>query len=121
MFQFGKGDTYCTYVHIYIYIHIFTYAVWVSLCVCTHTTVHSFGSAYTAMITVKTIAATMSTTISTAIIHVNGELVPIVGSGSGRAFTVTTLIQGKYIREGSIIASLMQFEAVCSLLYIVLR
>ena len=58
---------------------------------------HAFGPAYTAMITVKTIAATMSTTISTTSIHVNDELVPIVGSVSGRALTVTTLIQVRYI------------------------
>ena len=43
------------------------------------------------MITVKTIAATMSTTISTASIHVDGELVPTVGTG--RASTLTAVFR----------------------------
>ena len=50
-------------------------------CVC-------LGPAYTAMTTVKMMTATMSTTISTTSIHVNGELDPSVGTGSASIVTV---------------------------------
>ena len=68
------------------------------------------------MITVKTIAATMSTTISTASIHVNGELVLTVGTG--RASTFTILRHGPWIGKESITASVMQVmlcEGECAL------
>ena len=85
----------------------------VSLCVCARARTRvcvcmcaCVGQAYTVTTTVMMIAATMSATIITASIHVNGELEtvgPTVGStvgltvGSGRASIVTTFGH----REGS--------------------
>ena len=46
------------------------------------------GPAYTSTTTVKMTTATVSTTISTASIHVSGELDPSVGSGSASIVTV---------------------------------
>ena len=50
-------------------------------CVC-------LGPAYTTATTVKMMTTTISTTISTTSIHVNGELDPSVGTGSASIVTV---------------------------------
>ena len=55
---------------------------------CVYAMVYASGLAYTTTTTVKMTTATMSTTISTTSIHVNGELDPSVGTGSASIVTV---------------------------------
>ena len=58
------------------------------MCIIYATVYVCLGPAYTTATTVKMTTATMSTTISTASIHVSGELDPSVGTGSASIVTV---------------------------------